>query len=249
MGTKAYRRFLILSTPRSGTHMLRTSLNMHPAVEAKTEMFNPDWTVGEPFDEHIPEQKILTDYIFRDYPAHIAAVGFILHRSGARFGNWPGLWRLLEDDTELHILSLRRYNLLQRYLSYHAMRDRNRNRPFCAKHLSVDELRGEFEHQERELADFDRRFAAHPLMKLSYEQLCADYRATMRRVQTFIGAPVASIIPGTERNDQTPLREAIANFDELAAAFAETRWSWFFREEPQRGHLQAKIEISLFGQA
>ncbi|MGR8935813.1 MAG: hypothetical protein ACU837_15740 [Gammaproteobacteria bacterium] len=245
MVKRAYRRFLMLSSPRSGTHMLRTSLNMHPAIEAKTEMFNPDWTKQEAFDETAPALSILNDHIFCEYPSEIAAVGFILHRSGARFGNWPELWPLLEADSELRVISLRRCNLLQRYLSYHAMRDRNQGRAFRAKHLSVDELRAEFEQQEQALAEFDQRFAGHPMMKLSYEQLCGDYRATLRRVQTFIGAPYAGIIPGTERNEQIPLHESIANFDELANAFADTRWSWFFREEPQQGRLQAQVEISI----
>jgi hypothetical protein len=37
-----YRRFLILSSPRSGTHMLRTSFDGHPSIVAHTELFNPD---------------------------------------------------------------------------------------------------------------------------------------------------------------------------------------------------------------
>ena len=241
-----YQRFLILSSPRSGTHMLRTSLNMHPAVEAKTEVFNPDWTRQEAFDKGAPALSILNDHIFREYPAEVRAVGFILHRSGARFGDWPELWPLLEADTRLRVISVRRYNLLQRYLSYHAMRDRNQGRPLCARQIPADVLRDEFELREHELAEFDRRFADHPMIKLGYEELCRDYRAAMRRVQTFIGVRYAWITPGTERNRQVPLREAIANFDELAAAFANTRWSWFFQEAAhQPGRLQAKAEIDL----
>lgn len=245
MFERAYQRFLILSSPRSGTHMLRTSLNMHPSIKAKTEIFNPDWNSQETFDRTTPASAILNDHIFTEYPSEISSVGFILHRSGARFGNWPELWSLLEADSELRIISLRRYNLLQRYLSYYAMRDRNQGRPFCAKYLSVNELRAEFEQQEQEIAEFDQRFASHPLMKLSYEQLCRDYRASMRRVQTFIGSPYAWIIPGTERNAPTPLHETIANLDELATAFTDTRWSWFFKDAAKQGKLEAKVEINL----
>ena len=191
--------------------MLRTSLNMHRAIVAKTEMFNPDWTAAEPFDENTPEHAILEDHIFCNHPANVAAVGFILHRSGARFGNWPELWQQLENDTELRVISLRRHNLLRRYLSYQAMRDRQKKRPFVAKRFQEQELRAEFERREQETAAFDRRFAKHPLMRVSYEQLCSDYNATMRRIQTFLGVRVGPIMPGTKRNDQRPLSDAVTN--------------------------------------
>ena len=225
--------------------MLRTALNMHPSVVAKTEMFNPDWTAGEPFDDSAPAQAVLDGHIFCTYPPHVAAVGFILHRSGARFGHWPRLWQLLEEDVELHIISLRRQNLLLRYLSYQAMRDRQRNRPRIARYLDPVELREEFEKQEQELAEFDQRFGGHPLIKVSYEQLCSDYSATMRRLQVFIGAPFAPIIPGTRRNAPSPLRQSVANLDELIESFAASRWSWFFREAPPGAGFQARLAVEI----
>jgi hypothetical protein len=57
MELRAYRRFLILSSPRCGTYMLWTSFAHHPTVVAHTELFNPDWNPNEPFDETTPTDR------------------------------------------------------------------------------------------------------------------------------------------------------------------------------------------------
>lgn len=226
----AYRRFMILSSPRSGTHMLRTSLDRHPGIVALTEVFNPDWTPDADFDEDTPAPVILNDHVFCEYPPEVGAVGFALHRSDARLGNWPHLWRRLEEDKQLWVISLRRENLLRRYLSFQIM-VAPESEPRRPKVFSPGELQAEFERREAESAVFDRRFAGHPLLQVSYERLCTDYQPTVARVQAFLGVPARPLAPGTEWSGPRRLRDSIANFDELVKTFAATRWAWFFREE------------------
>jgi hypothetical protein len=211
--------------------MLRTALGGHANLVCLPEVFNPDWLAGAPFDADTDERTILERHVFCDYPPSIAAVGFALHRSGAPFGNWPGLWRRLIDDRELHVISLRRNNLLRRYLSWRVMREPKADPPE-PKRLAVDELRAEFAQRTSETLAFDRRFAGHPLLRLSYEELCADQGHALARVQAFLGVPPARLEPATERNPVRPLREAIDGFDALAAAFAATPWAAFFGRGP-----------------
>jgi len=208
MGHRDYRRFLILSSPRCGTHMLRTSFQRHPAVVARTELFNPDRNHNEPFDDTLPAEQVLDEHVYCDYPGRVRAVGFALHRSGARIGRWPDLWRILESDPGIHVLSLRRENLLLRYLSLCLMRERNRSGLGDAfvpdpRDLDPSTLKAEFERSERELAHVDQRFPAHPLMRLSYEQLCRDYptqRACVERQDPHRCRPLSSRrIPGPHK--------------------------------------------------
>jgi hypothetical protein len=214
--------------------MLRTSLDAHPNVVALSEMFNPDWTADAPFDGNTPAPVILRDHVFCNYPAEIAAVGFTIHRSGAGFGNWPHLWRRLEADECLRVISLRRENLLRRYVSFRRMVEPGKV-PFRPGAFAPEVLRREFEKRESEWGDFNRRFKDHPLLQITYEQMCASYGDTMRRVQAFLGVEPRPVSPGTVRDRRRELRELIANFDELAAAFASTRWAWFFDGRPVAG--------------
>lgn len=231
MPARSYRRFLILSSPRSGTHLLRSALAQHPAIVALTEMFNPDWTRGAPFNQDTPDEVILREHIFRDYPPGVRAVGFALHRSGARFGNWPGLWARLESDSDLRVISLSRLNLLRRYLSWRTMRE-PKSHPPEPKRMTAEELREEFLRQETLVAAFDQRFASHPLLRVNYEELDQHPDATLARAQQFLGVEPLPLAPTTARNPLRPLSERIAGFDELAAQFAGSRWEWFFARAP-----------------
>ena len=229
-----YRKFMILSSPRSGTHMLRTSVDQHPNAVCLTEMFNPDYTLKIPeytFTEDTPAEEILRDFIFNDRPAEIQAVGFCLHRVGARFGNWPTLWETLADMKDLAILSLRRGNLLRRYWSYQIMKIQDlKNNPPPPRDFDKEKLIVDFERQEAKIAEFDEKFAGHALLPVTYEELCDAYAPTMRGVQEFLELPLVELQPGTPKRATPGLREAVSNYEQLQADFAGTRWAGFFDE-------------------
>jgi hypothetical protein len=210
--------------------MLRTSLDRHPEIVALTEVFNPDWLPDADFHEDTPPPAILNDHVFCEYPPEIGAVGFTLHRSDARVVNWPHLWRRLEGDEQLSVISLRRENLLRRYLSFQIMVDPASD-PQQPMVFRPEVLLAEFQRREAEAAAFDRRFAGHPLLPVSYEQLCTDYQPTVARIQAFLGVPARRLAPGTQQTGPRRLCDWIANFDELVRIFAATRWAWFFRDE------------------
>jgi Tfp pilus assembly protein PilO len=96
--------------------------------------------------------------------------------------------------------------------------------------FDFDKLREDFERQERKIDEFTRRFAAHPSVVVSYEDLCSDYAATLERVQRFLGLEAVELRPGTNRRATPRLRAAIANYDDLKTRFAGTRWAWYFDE-------------------
>lgn len=225
-----YRKFMILSSPRSGTHMLKSSIDNHPNAVCLTEMFNPDYTEKiYPFTEYTPEQEILDGYIFCEYPPEVQAVGFCLHRVGARFGNWPDLWEMLVNMEDLYIISLRRENLLRRYWSFQLRTIQDlRNQSPEPRALDKDRLIADFERQTSRIAEFDEKFKDHPLITVTYEQLCNDYGPTLNRVQEFLGLDVIELQPGTNRRATPKISEKVTNYDELKREFEGTPWAHFF---------------------
>ncbi|NRA42929.1 MAG: hypothetical protein HRU21_11580 [Pseudomonadales bacterium] len=210
--------------------MLRTSLNGHSTIETKSEIFNPDFLNNEPFNKNTPAQEIIDNHLFCDYKPLTQAVGFILHRSGASFGNWPDLWSTFEADKALKVIRLTRHNLLRRYLSYCKMRDKNRNIPLKPRVFTVQELKQEFTRHEAEVAAFEERFSDHETIRVSYEDLCHDYQATMYRLQLFLDVPISPLKPHTQKNSISRMDQDISNFDELREAFQGSRWAWFFEQ-------------------
>lgn len=121
-------RFVIVSYPRSGTHLLRTSLESHPEVVCQAEPFNSD-DRRLPYPLETPTADVLSGWVFRGDPlAGTRAVGFVLqayhpHALEAFPGIrpnpvWADVWERLAAMEDLRVLHLERRNLLARHLSH-----------------------------------------------------------------------------------------------------------------------------------
>lgn len=124
-----YVRFIVLSQPRTGSTLLAQSLNSHPAARCFGEIFNTkvsfihyqQWG----YDQHSADDKalrarapaeFLRERIFPPRLEGVRAVGFkLMYEDPQAF---DGLTELLRDDVGLHVLHLRRRNLLRVLVSY-----------------------------------------------------------------------------------------------------------------------------------
>ncbi|MDJ0647723.1 MAG: sulfotransferase [Xenococcaceae cyanobacterium MO_188.B19] len=220
-----YRNFIILSSPRSGTHMLKSSLDLHPNVMCHDEVFNPDY--GYAFLKNMPEDEILQHFIFREYKPSIKAVGFCLHRSDAGFrGNWQRLWKMLQENSDLYVLSLFRSNLLRRYLSFKVMTGSKSKQ--IAIELDKEELLEDFQKQRNKVEEFNQEFAQNRILQVSYEELCQNYSKTMQGIQEFLEIPYVDLKPKTKKLENRSLKESIKNYETLKQDFVGTEWESFF---------------------
>jgi len=94
--------------------------------------------------------------------------------------------------------------------------------------LSLDECRFYFNWVEQNAAQYDDAFKGHPLVTLYYEDLVGDRRRRLEEVQKFLGVRPQSLPVATRQQNPEPLRELIANYDELRAAFKDTKYAEFF---------------------
>jgi hypothetical protein len=128
----SYGKFVIVSYPRSGTHLLRTSLESHPAVVCQAEPFNSD-DRRLPYPLSTPTAEVLAGWVFRDgVPAAVRAVGFVLQAyhphaleafPGIRANpDWADVWPRLAAMDGLRVLHLERRDLLARHLSHRMAR-------------------------------------------------------------------------------------------------------------------------------
>jgi hypothetical protein len=129
-----YRKFVLVSHLRSGTHLLRTALESHPAIVCQTEVFNSD-NRQLPYPLTTPTADVLRDWVYRAFPGTVACVGFALqvyHPWGLQaFPGirenpvWADVWTQLSHMTALRVIHMRRENSLRRHLS-HVMARRSR---------------------------------------------------------------------------------------------------------------------------
>ncbi len=125
--TVTYQPFVIVSYLRSGTHLLRTSLESHPSIVCQTEVFNSD-NPNLPYPLSLPTQQVLDQWVYNDIAVDISHVGFVLQAyhphslrafPGIRANeNWENIWDILANTANLKVIHLRRKNLLKRHLSH-----------------------------------------------------------------------------------------------------------------------------------
>lgn len=227
---KKYRKFVLLTCPRSGTHMLKSSLEANPHIVCLTEMFNPDYIEGKyDYDDNMPAQQVLDQFIYCDYKPKIKAVGFCHHRIGAKFGNWPRLLDILKEDKDIAIISLSRENLLRRYLSVQLQQIKDLDKAnLKPMQFDPDKLLKDFERQQKVINQFNHRFREHPIIQVTYEQMCNDYETTTTQLQEFLDVPLIPVKPGTGKRNNPPISDFVTNYKQLKNKFNNTEWARFF---------------------
>jgi hypothetical protein len=94
--------------------------------------------------------------------------------------------------------------------------------------LSEADCRAFFAEVERDSAHYEGMFREHPLLTVYYEDLLQDRNKVFDQVQSFLGVRPRRLSVTTRRQNPEPLRELIANYDDLYAAFGDAPEAAFF---------------------
>lgn len=278
MTTSAYKRFMITGDARTGSNMLAQALNTNPSVRCFREIFNGRQQYVDYFvDGYDPTERadlnlrnsdpvrFLQTRIFSKHPTQFRAVGFkYLY---GHFWGFDALTEYLRADPDLHVVHLKRRNMLRSLVSVqlaeatnkwiedwglpvkrpihvraasaavHPLRTVQRIRrklapPRPAEKPAVVLTREQCNHwffrTNHEVTRVDEMFAGHPTLEVYYEDMLADREGAFTRVQEFVGVEPQTLQVSLRRQNPEPLRELIANYAELRAAFAGAPEEVFF---------------------
>ena len=247
-----YTRFILLGRPRSGSNFLITTLEQHPSVLAYGELLQQPtvrWNrkmglerrhwIEHAYDE---PQEYITDVVFRDYPTKVKAVGFKLFYHHARKEPQNKVWQFLREDRDLHVIHLRRRNLLKiilsrklaersgewRLVDSQVSQQTDTSDPSRPIYLDFDELKNMFTRMKAVEERRGAYYSGHPRLDLWYEDLAADFAAHTRLVQKFLELDLRPLQPVTRKQARRPLDEQIENYAELKRSFAGSEWAEFF---------------------
>jgi LPS sulfotransferase NodH len=229
-GHKDYVRFIVYAHARTGSNMLLSMLNSHPLVLARGEVF----ARVDPGDLHASVERTFD----RRLPRAIRAAGckvFYYHPLGDRSG---ALWRELDAVTNLHVIHLRRRNVLRTVVS-REIADRQNDWlqtraqqavPAELKRVSMtaEQVRAAVERVQRLEEEAASRFVTAPLIDVYYEDLVADGTEEFGRITRFLRVPFYAPKTGTFRQNPEPLSGLLDNYEELRSAFEGTPFSGFF---------------------
>ena len=253
----SYTRYVMIAQPRTGSTLMNLLLASHPNVLSFGEILHPaeetrrDNSVRSripvlTLDDDIIEY--LENYVYKEYPDSITAVGFKLFYDHARNPEWSPVREYLRD-TQVRVIHLKRKNLLDRYLSFElAMRsnvwvdlkDKNNapNQPITLDPKKCFQNFHKTKWFEGETDDF---FKDNPKLEVIYEELANDPDRNSRRILDFLKVDHQELTSKTRKQQTKNKAEVIANYDELkqlliralsnGQEWAKEEWLDFFDEE------------------
>ncbi|MEN8178331.1 MAG: hypothetical protein ABFS39_06870 [Pseudomonadota bacterium] len=240
MYSQPYKKFIIFATPRSGTHMLRSSLMTHPNVVVHGEMFNPGTPAFLPYPLNETPDKILRNHIYHPFDKETHAVGFPIHDLqyfAPQNPHWSLVWDHLAKIDDLFIIRLRRQNLAEQFVSnvaaqhsgswwlYYRKRPKAKpNKIYCKPF----EMESYFTRLKARQAEIESKFSSHGIIFVNYEVLITDYHAQMKRIQDALGLTTMKLMPATTKQDRRILSDRLGNYYELKEYFEGTEYADYF---------------------
>ncbi|MEO1701528.1 MAG: sulfotransferase [Pseudomonadota bacterium] len=231
VGTGNFRPFVVVTRDRTGSNMLMQALDSHPQLAAEYEIFGR------------LEGRREEDVLHRAYarqPFYIRAKGFKIFYYHPQDKTNSKVWELLASIDSLHVIHLRRRNILHALVSsrvayksgiYGLRSDRD-----AAKYggelptisFTPEGLERDFQQTRMWEQGAVNRFENRPILDVTYEAMTADLPGQFERITDFLG--VARRQPQTDFKKQRtrPLSETIENYVALKMHFAGTSWEEFF---------------------
>lgn len=250
--SEEYVKFVVLGRSRTGSNFLRGLLNSCSGALVLGEIFkNPDAIEWGTDFQSPPEHALRTyqtdpvsfldQFVFDAKPHWVKAFGFKLFYYHAQNAPWDRIWPYLRDQNDIHVLHVKRRNILRTHLSraramktgnWVRLTDERQNLP--AIQLDYEDCLADFEQTRRWEERYDQFFNGRSTLTVYYEDLALDYQAEMLRIQQFLHLPEEQIEPQTYKQSDDSIDRAIANFKELREKFSGTEWEEFFVLDKER---------------
>ncbi|GIK37669.1 MAG: hypothetical protein BroJett011_15020 [Chloroflexota bacterium] len=231
-GHANYKQFIVLGRPRTGSNLLISFLNSHPNINAKNEIF---------FRLNGRDYREILNKTFSKQPPYIKAAGFKIFYNQPYDDKNSGLWQELIEMQQLHVIHLRRRNILRTLLSRKISRKTEKWEATNAGQLldlqsrkvefTRDELVDGFEKIRGLEEEFDDKFRLHPGLTVYYEELVRQPDAEFEKITDFLGLPFYKPTTRYLKMNPEKLSTLIANYDDLKREFLGTEWASFFEED------------------
>ena len=234
------RKVLLVTSPRSGTHLLATCLDSHPACRFYGELMDERWR------KSYHGYPSTLDHIWTRNPPNLPVVGCVLHTTQGysnhqyAFGIWPRISR----EPDLHIIRLQRANPLRRLVSHLLSvctntwnKHKKVHRDWVPEDLTVNCSMDQIEQEKRRLEVEDKfvtSWIGHlPTCYVRYEGLCANPKQVMKRVWSFCGLQAPHHPRFRTRQIRgKELPQLISNFQELSLDLKGHPWERYLWEDP-----------------
>ncbi len=251
------RQFVIVGTQRTGTTLIRTSLDSHPDLICSGEVFkggrrpyqHPDgyWAFcrASPRNrirQYVARKRNVTDFLTQLFSRPgAAAIGFKLMYSHSL--RYPEVVDFIRQRG-LSVIHVIRRNVLKTLISrdvarltgvYHRTKETTEQGQ-AAITLDPATLIERLDAVAREERTWQERLDGHaPIMKVSYEDFVNERELETQRLLQFLNLRFVELNSPLQRISPTDMRLVIANYDEVATVLRGTPYLQFLEAEEGLG--------------
>lgn len=228
--------FVIVADLRTGSTLLSATLNQHPQIRCRGELFHPEDFPDNPLpgvSRHALSGPDLVAQALADND--VRAAGFramVFHPDRTARPQWVGAWRALASHPGLRVIVLQRRDPLAQFASLTIAQQTGRYNPHPGDplydpeqrpriHLDPAAVRQWIDERARLYADCRALLQGHPTLEFDYEQLADAWDETIARIEEFLGVDRQPLTPAKQKQEQRPLPEMILNYEELAGVIDE----------------------------
>ncbi len=239
------KKFIIVSSQRTGSSFLRTLLDSHPKICCVAELLDAKKSV--PFNNYIGDsvvkkisylafrKQLLYDFLNNFYCSSgtFEAVGFKLMYSHTSFipYKFPMVLSYVKENN-IAVIHLTRQNILKTYISrLNAQKTRIYHSKEQVKvqkiHLPVKGLLKQLKSLHEEQVRWEKRLAKFNTLAVKYETFTAARKDQEKRVLNFLGVD-SSIALSSELKKIVPpgLDNIIENYDEVHRVLKKSEFAW-----------------------
>ena len=229
IGSRNYKKAVILTKSRTGSNLLISMLNSNPEIDFKNEVF-----------QRIDEFSVPTIWnrTFSKRFKGIKMVGFKLFYYHPLESEDRSVFDRIKNDKSITIIHLTRKNKLRNYLSQiiahnsGLWKQSKGTENAQSKNVNVDPIRAIKHFQEIEAWENAARenFKDHKMIEVDYESLTSQASETLSSIAEFLDFPIEDFNTRSNLKKQNPekLDELILNYDKLKFELGEHGFSHYF---------------------
>ena len=230
-GNKDYKKYIIISTSRTGSTLLMALLNSHKNIICDGELFK---------DLGVKTCKEIWINFFNHKPKNIKQVGFKLFYSHPRDAD-KTVWDIVKDDKDIRIIHLMRKNILRIFLSQKIglktkLWTENINRPHKTPleskkiDLNFQECCDAFNKIEEYQSKTKEVFDEHRYLEIYYEDIVKNRESELQKIFGFLDVEEMEVSANNKKQNPENLDTLINNYTELKTMFKNTKWEYLFNK-------------------
>tara|TARA_A100001201_G_C4057187_1_gene191548 strand:- start:389 stop:1024 length:636 start_codon:yes stop_codon:yes gene_type:complete len=199
------KKCALVSTPRSGTHYLRMSLDNHPKMRWTGEFFRNCMSISKSYER-------IKSYIYNGLCStvidHFDCVGFVWHLNLKSDLSFSAVDKI--------ILLERKYRLAQFVSLKIAQKTDQWYNVITTEKIEIEkeEFFSYINEQDKLYKNFKSLGLEYKIVY--YEDLCNNFDQTICSIQEYLGVDYFKVTPSKFLKQETrPLREVIKNYEEM----------------------------------